>query len=167
MKKFQFKLEPYLKLKEMAEKKRLHELAQVSGQIDKNRQIIDFYYSEGERLQRGNNLQEDVSMIDKVRLTNNYLKGLRQKMEVAERENFHLQDELKKRQEILMEARREKKMVEVIKEKRYKEHQELVKQEELKEIDDYNINATNMKNARHVRFKRDIKNMENTLGDAL
>lgn len=138
MKKFRFKLEPFLKLKEMAEKQKLYELAQVTGQIDKNNQIIEFYYSESERLGKQLNVKIADSRISMFQLTQHYLMGLRQKMQVAERENLQLQDELQKRQAALTQARREKKTVEVLKKRRYEEYKATVLKEELAEIDDHN-----------------------------
>lgn len=138
MKKFRFKLEPFLKLKEMAEKQKLQELAQVTGQIDKNNQVIDFYYRESERLGKKTKVQIADSRISLFQITQHYLMGLRQKKQAAERENLQLQEELQKRQAALTQARREKKTVEILKTRRYEEYKATVLKEELAEMDDYN-----------------------------
>lgn len=140
MKKFSFRLQPFLKLKEMQEKQKLHELAEINGRIDKNQQTIDFYYKETTRLysRKITSTKDDDRALNIRLLNDEYLNGLKQKMQIAERENLLLQEELHKRQQALLQARKEKKVVEVVREKHLQKYNEFVKKEELKEIDDYN-----------------------------
>lgn len=140
MKKFKFTLEAQLKLKKLAEQKRMAELAQVSGQVSRLQGQIDFFHSRtrellNEESKKMNQNKFDIHFHQDMQL---FFTRMRQNSEFAEKKIEELRPELEKRQAALRDARKNRRLLEVLKEKQLEEHRKEVIREEIKELDEFN-----------------------------
>lgn len=144
MKKFQFPLEGYLKIKKIEEDKKMGELATVIGKIEREKEEINAYYSDMELYLKDkksgfyNNVNNTVMIYE-------YLNQLNKKRKVAQRNIDSMQDELKDKQLKANEARKNRRVIEILKEKKKEQYQYEVYQAENKELDEFNNRRKNKK----------------------
>lgn len=144
MKKFQFPLEGYLKIKKIEEDKKMGELATVIGKIEREKEEINTYYSDMELYLKDkksgfyNNVNNTVMIYE-------YLNQLDKKRKVAQRNIDSMQDELKDKQLKANEARKNRRVIEILKEKKMEQYQYEVYQAENKELDEFNNRRKNKK----------------------
>ena len=141
MKKFHFKLESYLKVKEIEYKRKIFDLSKVIGELHEKKNQIEKYYSEQGRLSKDRTLDLENSELDLVFIKNtqNYFSFLGKKKQIVVRQIEEIEKKFIEKKEIANEARKVQRVVELLKEKKWREHKILLKKEEEKDIDDFNI----------------------------
>lgn len=143
MKRFRFKLESYLKLQQIEEKKRLAELAVVAGEVSKQQNEIKRYYQESDLwLSKTATLKVDGVLthgqLEERRMLYSYLEQLKKKSIIAERKMEELRDQLKQKQDAVVQARKKRRTIEIIKEKKWDEYREGLRKEEQANLDEFN-----------------------------
>jgi len=138
MKKFKFKLEAILKLREIEEKNKLGELAKVVGQINKwNADIETFTTESTHKLKEESvKLRQHKSTFKDMQITREYFTFLNRKKKLALKKIEELQPALVQKQVEYNEARKEKKKYEILRKKKFKEYQYELEKEEQKFIDE-------------------------------
>jgi len=138
MKKFKFKLQGILKLKEIEEKGKLTELAKVVGEINRWQSESDQFLLQSEKFLKAESqkIRQGQSSFRDMQLTREYFSFLGRKKDLALKKIEELQPALLKQQAKYNEARKEKKKYEILKEKRYKDYLYEVDKEEQKFIDE-------------------------------
>ncbi len=140
MKKFQFRLEGYLRIKEIEERQKMAELAQVVGEVSRERAQIQNYFDESARLvdEQRNRMFTREFDIQYNRTVQNYFYVLERRRKVAERRIDELQVELAEKQRIANEARKKRRVIEILKAQKKSEHDQMVAREEAKQLDEFN-----------------------------
>jgi len=159
MKKYKFKLEPLLKLREFEEKQKFMEFSKVLAKVNENNTDI----TEGDQ-KRKNVLVRENKQIQKGTFSlsyaidaRRYIKHLDKKKEVAKRNNLELKDEYDTKLNIAKEYRLKRKTLEILKEKREKIFEEEIKSIEQKELDEFN-QAGRERRKLHASITRETDN---------
>ncbi len=150
MKKFEFRLQTLLSIREAAEKKIQNELAELlnvqnamrAKQQDYNSKIKNEREYLNKKMKDGNYSYNDVLTFEK------FYEGAIRAINILEQEIQGMEESVNEVRNRLIEASRERKVVEKLKEKKWKEYLYELNREENKENDDANQKIYNMhKNA--------------------
>lgn len=143
MKKFEFKLQSLLKLREIEEQHKLAELAGVVSRYQENIAAMEKFKSESKHLlnRESQRLQQEQTLdFDYMRSVSRYLGMLRMKRNSAEKNLEGIAGELAKKQEEVAKYRTRRRAIEILKEKRIAEHKYEANREQQNQLDEFNSN---------------------------
>jgi flagellar FliJ protein len=139
MKKFKFKLEGVLKLRRMAERQALMELAAVQSQINSIANRINRMKEEMEQSrQRFMQQSKDDFKIASVRMFDEFVVRIQQDEQYLEAKKEEMRPLLEGAQQKYRDAHRDRKVMENLREAEYSKYRYMVKKQRQKEADEIN-----------------------------
>ena len=138
MKRFNFKLEPWYKLRKNIEKKRQAEVAEVSAEYNKERDGKESCLLKiDDGIKYVDNMENSDEMLSMSIYLGEYINALNSQIAIHEDNMAEISIELRKRQEILQEASRQRRAVELLKEKKLLEYKKMMNKEEQAKLDEW------------------------------
>lgn len=136
--KFNFKLEPVLKHRQMKEDIAKKEYAEAEQKVQQSLTIINGYYDQIEELRNLNaNKQKNGGNVSAyMDLNIEMIEGTKKKIEKEKQKVRELMQIAEEKKEIMIEARQEKRVIESLKNKRFEEYKKYRKKLEQKQIDE-------------------------------
>ena len=141
MKKFEFKLQALLKIKEIEEKKKLAELAVVVNRYQKNVDEINKFDVESNFLlqQESSRLKSEKTLdFQYMRGLSRYLDILRNRRNNAQKNLNEMATELSNKQKEVAGYRVRRRAIEILKEKQLDEHSQTINRETISQLDEFN-----------------------------
>lgn len=141
MKKFEFKLQALLKIKEIEEKKKLAELAVVVNRYQKNVDQINKFDVESNFLlqQESSRLKSEKTLdFQYMRGLSRYLDILRNRRNNAQKNLNEMATELSNKQKEVAGYRVRRRAIEILKEKQLDEHSQSINRETISQLDEFN-----------------------------
>ena len=141
MKKFEFKLQALLKMKEIEEKKKLAELAVVVNRYQKNVDEINKFDVESNFLlqQESSRLKSEKNLdFQYMRGLSRYLDILRNRRNNAQKNLNEMATELSNKQKEVAGYRVRRRAIEILKEKQLDEHSQSINRETISQLDEFN-----------------------------
>ena len=141
MKKFEFKLQALLKIKEIEEKKKLAELAVVVNRYQKNVDEINKFDVESNFLlqQESSRLKSEKTLdFQYMRGLSRYLDILRNRRNNAQKNLNEMATELSNKQKEVAGYRIRRRAIEILKEKQLDEHSQRINRETISQLDEFN-----------------------------
>lgn len=141
MKKFEFKLQALLKIKEIEEKKKLAELAVVVNRYQKNVDEINKFDVESNFLlqQESSRLKSEKTLdFQYMRGLSRYLDILRNRRNNAQKNLNEMATELSNKQKEVAGYRVRRRAIEILKEKQLDEHSQSINKETISQLDEFN-----------------------------
>lgn len=141
MKKFEFKLQALLKIKEIEEKKKLAELAVVVNRYQKNVDEINKFDVESNFLlqQESSRLKSEKTLdFQYMRGLSRYLDILRNRRNNAQKNLNEMATELSNKQKEVAGYRIRRRAIEILKEKQLDEHSQTINRETISQLDEFN-----------------------------
>lgn len=141
MKKFEFKLQALLKIKEIEEKKKLAELAVVVNRYQKNVDEINKFDVESNFLlqQESSRLKSEKTLdFQYMRGLSRYLDILRNRRNNAQKNLNEMATELSNKQKEVAGYRVRRRAIEILKEKQLDEHFQTINRETISQLDEFN-----------------------------
>lgn len=141
MKKFEFKLQALLKIKEIEEKKKLAELAVVVNRYQKNVDEINKFDVESNFLlqQESSRLKSEKTLdFQYMRGLSRYLDILRNRRNNAQKNLNEMATELSNKQKEVAGYRVRRRAIEILKEKQLDEHSKTINRETISQLDEFN-----------------------------
>jgi flagellar export protein FliJ len=141
MKKFEFKLQALLKIKEIEEKKKLAELAVVVNRYQKNVDEINKFDVESNFLlqQESSRLKSEKTLdFQYMRGLSRYLDILRNRRNNAQKNLNEMATELSNKQKEVAGYRVRRRAIEILKEKQLDEHSQRINRETISQLDEFN-----------------------------
>ena len=141
MKKFEFKLQALLKIKEIEEKKKLAELAVVVNRYQKNVDQINKFDVESNFLlqQESSRLRSEKTLdFQYMRGLSRYLDILRNRRNNAQKNLNEMATELSNKQKEVAGYRVRRRAIEILKEKQLEEHSQSINRETISQLDEFN-----------------------------
>lgn len=136
--KFNFKLEPVLKHRQLREDIAKKEYAEAENKVQQCLNVINRFYDQIEELRNLNAVKQSgggqVSAY--MDLNTDLIAGIKKKIETEKIRVRELMQIAEEKKEIMIEAQKEKKIIEKIKEKRFQEYKKYRKKLEQKQIDE-------------------------------
>lgn len=149
MKRFNFKLEPLLRVRRMQEERALGELARVMRRVNEQESVRD---------QARRNVEEEMArfearyreefQIDLYQIYDRYLERLQTEAAEAGKRLEAMRPEVEQEMAKAMEARRGRRIVEIIKERKKAEYDHARRKAEAKELDEMNRLRRDVERAR-------------------
>ena len=140
MKKFKFKLDPYLKQKQFEEKKKMLELAQTMQKVNPYHVAVEEYASETKRI-----LSEEAQKFrsghfdpKNYRYVQDYFRSIVRKKQILKDHADELKEVVAQKKNALNQARKSRRSLEILKEHRYAEYKKKIFKEETEELDEFN-----------------------------
>lgn len=141
MKKFEFKLQALLKIKEIEEKKKLAELAVVVNRYQTNVDEINKFDVESNFLlqQESSRLKSEKTLdFQYMRGLSRYLDILRNRRNNAQKNLNEMATELSNKQKEVAGYRIRRRAIEILKEKQLDEHSQTINRETISQLDEFN-----------------------------
>lgn len=130
-KKFSFKLEALLKLKQSQEKALKMELGKAMKKLEEEKEKLLSYEKEKSECEENINFESQKGMsIEKLREYNNYLSGISDAIAIQKENINFAQENVDRYREELIKVRKEGQMLEKLKEKKLSEYMIEMKKEE-------------------------------------
>ncbi|MDH5718292.1 MAG: hypothetical protein OEZ22_11750 [Spirochaetia bacterium] len=138
MKKFKFKLEPFLKLKKLEEKNKMVELSKVAQEAENQQIEINNYYEKSGILlsEEAIKMREGIFDLSYQIIMQNYFYNMKKRKEIAERKMLEIEMRLKKKQDEMIIARKNRRVIEIIKEKKWENYCYETGREEIQLLDE-------------------------------
>ena len=141
MKKFEFKLQALLKIKEIEEKKKLAELAEVVSRYQKNVDEINKFDVESSHLlsEESSRLKSEQTLdFQYMRSLSRYLDLLRNRRNNAQKNLDKMSSELSSKQKEVAGYRGRRRAIEILKEKQLFEYNQKLNRESTAQFDEFN-----------------------------
>ena len=141
MKKFEFKLQALLKIKEIEEKKKLAELAEVVSRYQKNVDEINKFDVESSHLlsEESSRLKSEKTLdFQYMRSLSRYLDLLRNRRNNAQKNLDKMSSELSSKQKEVAGYRVRRRAIEILKEKQLFEYNQKLNRESTAQFDEFN-----------------------------
>lgn len=137
MKKYKYKLDNLLNIKEKLEKKEEMELKRLNEIVNMKKIELEYIKVQKQKtiIKQKNNVSKSINILE-TRTSNTYLSRLKVDIEKKEEEVNKAIDIAKKQKEKLIEFSKERKILEKLKEKNYELYLDESKKNEQKEIDE-------------------------------
>ena len=144
MKKFEFKLESYLKVRKFQEQTKLTELSGVMQKINIYREQQQMFEREYQNLLQEQKDRMNRETIDPTftRDMYTYLAALKNRSQTATNRIAELEPELDLRRKAYNEARKNRRTIEIIKEKKKEAYKIEVNRDEIRGLDEFNQNKS-------------------------
>ncbi len=140
MKRFKFKLDPYLKQKQFEEKKKMLELAEIMQKVNPYHVAVEEYASETKRILSEESQKFRSGHFDpkSYRYVQDYFRSIVRKKQILKGHADELKEVVAHRRNALNQARKSRRSLEILKEHRYAEYKKKISKEEIEELDEFN-----------------------------
>ena len=140
VKKFKFKLQTYLNLKELEEKKQFMLLSRIVQNINRADETSRFFQKEHSRFidRAVKEFKQQKLNVSHYKIVNQYFRDLKKKEKLVQEQADALQNELLQKQQDVLEASKNKKLITILKNKEYEKYRKRILKLEQEVIDECN-----------------------------